>query len=138
MNGLKLNKFFIFPILLILSLMTAIILLIFPGDREYTKLNFVYYYLYTFDEVKKIDFISDEYIIIYRPIDGNSNESNDVIFFNIKPEKNIALIDNLSKNGFTSTYDVFYKEERWVKDNIHIKISIDEKSRTTSLFVETS
>nr|WP_155195832.1 MULTISPECIES: hypothetical protein [Proteus] len=118
--------------------MTTIILLMFPGDREYTKLNFVYYYLYTFDEVKKIDFISDEYIIIYRPIDGNSNESNDVIFFNIKPEKNIALIDNLSKNGFTSTYDDFYKEERWVKDNIHIKISIDEKSRTTSLFVEKS
>ncbi|EMH1104839.1 hypothetical protein V6A50_001523 [Proteus mirabilis] len=138
MNGLKLNKFFVFPILLVLSLMTTIILLMFPGDREYTKQNFVYYYLYTFDEVKKIDFISDEYIIIYRPIDGNSNESNDVIFFNIKPEKNIALIDNLSKNGFTSTYDDFYKEERWVKDNIHIKISIDEKSRTTSLFVEKS
>ncbi len=54
-NGLKLNKFFVFPILLVLSLMTTIILLMFPGDREYTKLNFVYYYLYTFDEVKKID-----------------------------------------------------------------------------------
>ncbi len=52
-NGLKLNKFFVFPILLVLSLMTTIILLMFPGDREYTKLNFVYYYLYTFDEVKK-------------------------------------------------------------------------------------
>lgn len=55
--------------------------------------------------------------------------------------KKITSLDSFefpSKNGFTSTYDDFYKEERWVKDNIHIKISIDEKSRTTSLFVEKS
>ena len=137
MNGLRLSKIFI---LLAIFFLTLIFFswVVLPGDRAYTKLNFIYYNMYTFDEVKKINFISDDYTINYRFIDGNANESNDVFFFNVDPEKNIELIDNLSENGFISEYDDFYNEERWVKGNIKIKITIDEKARATSLFVEKS
>lgn len=135
MSGLRLSKVFTLLIMLFFVLI-FFFWMILPGDREYTKLNFIYYNMYTFDEVKKINFISDDYIINYRFIDGNANESNDVFFFNVDPKKNIELTDSLSENGFISEYDDFYNEERWVKDNIKIKIKIDEKARTTSLFVE--
>ncbi|EPL8093505.1 hypothetical protein PN925_001174 [Morganella morganii] len=135
MNGLKLSKLIIF-LLLVFSFLVTVIFLLLPGSREYTKLNIVYYYLYSFDEIKEIPMISGEYKINYEPIDGGSGESNDIIFFNVDAKRNPELFDYIKQSGFSGEFDQYRKRERWVKDNTKIDIIINEAEQTTSFLVE--
>lgn len=135
MNGLKLSKLIIF-LLLVFSLFVTSVFLFLPGSREYTKLNIVYYYLYTFDEIKKIPMISGKYEINYEPVDGNSAEFNDIVFFNVDAKRNHELFDYVKQSGFSGEFDQYRKRERWVKDNTKIDIIINEKEQTTSFLVE--
>ncbi|EMD6372514.1 hypothetical protein VRQ87_002404 [Morganella morganii] len=135
MNGLKLSRLIIFS-LLVFSFFVTVLFLFLPGTREYTKLNIVYYYLYTFDEIKKIPMISGEYEINYEPVDGNSAEFNDIIFFNVDTKRNHELFDYVKRSGFSGEFDQYRKRERWVKDNTKIDIIINEAEQTTSFLVE--
>lgn len=135
MNGLKLSKLIIF-LLLVFSFLVTVIFLLLPGSREYTKLNIVYYYLYSFDEIKEIPMISGEYKINYEPIDGGSGESNDIIFFNVDAKRNPELFDYIKQSGFSGEFDQYRKRERWIKDNTKIDIIINEAEQTTSFLVE--
>ncbi|HCT5879304.1 TPA: hypothetical protein OT180_002333 [Morganella morganii] len=135
MNGFKLSKLIIFP-LFIFFLFVTVIFLFLPGNREYTKLNIVYYYLYTFDEINKIPMISGEYEINYEPVDGNSAEFNDIVFFNVDTKRNHELFDYVKRSGFSKKFDQYRKRERWVKDNTKIDIIINEAEQTTSFLVE--
>ena len=135
MNGLKLSKLIIF-LLLVFSLFVTSVFLFLPGSREYTKLNIVYYYLYTFDEIKKIPMISSKYEINYEPVDGNSAEFNDIVFFNVDAKRNHELFDYVKQSGFSGEFDQYRKRERWVKDNTKIDIIINEAEQTTSFLVE--
>lgn len=99
MNGLKLIKLIIF-LLLVFSLFVTSVFLFLPGSRKYTKLNIVYYHLYTFDEIKEMPIISSEYQINYEPVDGNSGEFNDIIFFNVDAKRNHELFDYVKRSGF--------------------------------------
>lgn len=135
MNGLKLSKFIVLPLFVFLFLAAAVFLFL-PGNREYTKTNIVYYNLYTFDEVKKIPMLSDVYQITYDPVDGNSSEFNDIIFFNVNSDENKKLFEYVESIGFFKHFDTDKMKERWVKDNIRIDIIINESERTTSFFVE--
>lgn len=135
MNGLKLSRLIIFP-LLVFSFFVTVVSLFLPGSREYTKLNIVYYYLYTFDEIKKIPMISGEYEINYEPVDGNSAEFNDIVFFNVDTKRNHELFDYVKQSGFSGEFDQYRKRERWIKDNTKIDIIINEAEQTTSFLVE--
>ena len=135
MNGFKLSKLIIFP-LFIFFLFVTVIFLFLPGNREYTKLNIFYYYLYTFDEINKIPMISGEYEINYEPVDGNSAEFNDIVFFNVDTKRNHELFDYVKRSGFSKKFDQYRKRERWVKDNTKIDIIINEAEQTTSFLVE--
>lgn len=135
MNGLKLSRLIIF-LLLVFSFFVTVIFLFLPGNREYTRLNIVYYYLYTFDEIKKIPMISGEYEINYEPVDGNSAEFNDIVFFNVDTKRNHELFDYVKRSGFSEKFDQYRKRERWVKDNTKIDIIINEAEQTTSFLVE--
>ncbi|MEQ5371382.1 hypothetical protein [Morganella morganii] len=105
-NGLKLSKLII-PLLLIFLFLVTVVFLFLPGSREYTKLNIVYYYLYSFDEIKEIPMISGEYKINYEPVDGGSGEFNDIVFFNVDAERtmNSLIILNIqvSLGSLTNT-----------------------------------
>lgn len=108
MNGLKLSKLIIF-LLLVFSLFVTSVFLFLPGSREYTKLNIVYYHLYTFDEIKEMPIISSEYQINYEPVDGNSGEFNDIIFFNVDAKRNHELFDYVKRSGFSGEFDQYRK-----------------------------
>ncbi|WP_250209571.1 hypothetical protein [Morganella morganii] len=123
-------------LLLVFSFFVTVIFLFLPGSREYTKLNIVYYYLYTFDEIKKIPMISCKYEINYEPVDGNSGEFNDIVFFNVDTKRNHELFDYVKQSGFSGEFDQYRKRERWVKDNTKIDIIINEAEQTTSFLVE--
>ncbi|WP_262859570.1 MULTISPECIES: hypothetical protein [Enterobacterales] len=129
------SKLIIF-LLLVFSLFVISVFLFLPGSREYTKLNIVYYYLYTFDEIKEMPIISSEYKINYEPVDGNSADFNDIIFFNVDAERNHELFDYIKQSGFSGEFDQYRKRERWVKDNTKIDIIINETEQTTSFLVE--
>lgn len=135
MNGLKLSKLII-PLLLIFLFLVTVVFLFLPGSREYTKLNIVYYYLYSFDEIREIPMISGEYKINYEPVDGGSGESNDIIFFNVDAKRNHELFDYIKQSGFSGEFDQYRKRERWVKDNTKIDIIINESEQTTSFLVK--
>ena len=135
MNGLKLSKLII-PLLLIFLFLVTVVFLFLPGSREYTKLNIVYYYLYSFDEIREIPMISGEYKINYEPVDGGSGESNDIIFFNVDAKRNHELFGYIKQSGFSGEFDQYRKRERWVKDNTKIDIIINESEQTTSFLVE--
>ncbi|MBT0461148.1 hypothetical protein [Morganella morganii] len=113
------SKLIIFP-LFIFFLFVTVIFLFLRGNREYTKLNIVYYHLYTFDEIKEIPIISSDYKISYEPVDGNSGEFNDIIFFNVDAKRNHELFDYVKRSGFSGEFDQYRKRERWVKDNTKI------------------
>lgn len=119
MNGLILSKLIIFP-LFIFFLFVTVIFLFLRVNREYTKLNIVYYHLYTFDEIKEMPIISSDYKISYEPVDGNSGEFNDIIFFNVDAKRNHELFDYVKRSGFSGEFDQYRKRERWVKDNTKI------------------
>ncbi|HDU8584320.1 TPA: hypothetical protein RG685_003741 [Morganella morganii] len=135
MNGLKLSKLIIFPLLVFSFSVTAVFLFL-PGSREYTKLNIVYYYLYTFDEIKEMPMISNDYKINYEPVDGNSAEFNDIVFFNVDTKRNHELFAYVKRSGFSERFDQYRKRERWVKDSTKIDIIINEAEQTTSFLVE--
>ncbi len=135
MNGLKLSKLII-SLLLIFSLFITVIFLFLLGSREYTKLNIVYYYLYTFDEIKEMPIISNDYKINHEPVDGNSAEFNDIVFFNVDIKRNNELFDYVKRSGFSGEFDQYRKRERWVKDNTKIDIIINESEQTTSFLAE--
>lgn len=119
MNGLILSKLIIFP-LFIFFLFVTVIFLFLRVNREYTKLNIVYYHLYTFDEINEIPMISVEYEINHEPVDGDSGEFNDIVFFNVDVKRNHELFDYVKRSGFSGEFDQYRKRERWVKDNTKI------------------
>ncbi|WP_247715361.1 hypothetical protein [Morganella morganii] len=80
--------------------------------------------------------ISGEYEINYEPVDGNSAEFNDIIFFNVDTKRNHELFDYVKWSGFSGEFDQYRKRERWVKDNTKIDIIINEAEQTTSFLVE--
>ncbi|WP_337152821.1 hypothetical protein [Morganella morganii] len=126
----------IISLLLIFSLFITVIFLFLLGSREYTKLNIVYYYLYTFDEIKEMPIISNDYKINHEPVDGNSAEFNDIVFFNVDIKRNNELFDYVKRSGFSGEFDQYRKRERWVKDNTKIDIIINESEQTTSFLAE--
>ncbi|MEQ4915668.1 hypothetical protein [Morganella morganii] len=129
------SKLIIFPLLVFSFSVTAVFLFL-PGSREYTKLNIVYYYLYTFDEIKEMPMISSDYKINYEPVDGNSAEFNDIVFFNVDTKRNHELFDYVKRSGFSEKFDQYRKREQWVKDSTKINIIINEAEQTTSFLVE--
>ncbi|WP_369443225.1 hypothetical protein [Morganella morganii] len=113
------SKLIIFP-LFIFFLFVTVIFLFLRVNREYTKLNIVYYHLYTFDEINEIPMISVEYEINHEPVDGGAGEFNDIVFFNVDVKRNHELFDYVKRSGFSGEFDQYRKRERWVKDNTKI------------------
>lgn len=118
MNGLILSKLIIFP--LFVFFFVTVIFLFLRVNREYTKLNIVYYHLYTFDEIKEMPIISSDYKINHEPVDEDSGEFNDIVFFNVDVKRNHELFDYVKRSGFSGEFDQYRKRERWVKDNTKI------------------
>ncbi|MDR0218790.1 MAG: hypothetical protein LBI71_07905 [Enterobacteriaceae bacterium] len=105
-------------------------------NLSYTKRNFIYYYAFTFNEIKDIPLISDDYIIYYDSPDGNDTMTNEIVFSNVKLNRIPELIKYTENMGFIKYYDSYWKDERWHKDNTIISIKQNDTDRTILFLVE--
>ncbi|MDC9620438.1 hypothetical protein PSI22_02035 [Xenorhabdus sp. XENO-7] len=105
---------------------------------SYTKTNFIYYYLYTFNEIKNVPLISDDYIIYYSSPDGSDRMTNDVVFSNVNSNRKTELIKYVEDMGFKKYFDEYWREESWKKDNVRISIQQNNTKRTILFLVEKS
>ncbi|PHM27975.1 hypothetical protein [Xenorhabdus innexi] len=107
-------------------------------NLEYTKKNFIYYNLFTFDEIKNIPLISDNYIIYYNSPDGSSTMTNDIVFSNVNQDKKEELINYVENMGFQKYYDEYWGDERWRKGDVTINIKQNDNEHTILFLVEQS
>ncbi|WP_323856680.1 hypothetical protein [Xenorhabdus doucetiae] len=105
-------------------------------NLSYTKKNFIYYNMFTFDEIKHIPLISKNYIIHYDSPDGTSTMTNDIVFSNVDLDSETELIKYVENMGFEKYYDQYWGDERWQKDDVIITIKQDGTKRTILFSVE--
>ncbi|MBE8597012.1 hypothetical protein [Xenorhabdus sp. BG5] len=138
MLGLRLNSFI--RICIVIFTLAIGVILFFASlanvNLSYTKRNFIYYYAFTFDEIKNVPLISNDYIIYYDSPDGNNTMTNEIIFSNVKLSRLTELIKYTENMGFIKYYDKYWKDERWRKDNTIINIKQNDTERTILFVVE--
>ncbi|WP_249043103.1 hypothetical protein [Xenorhabdus doucetiae] len=105
-------------------------------NLSYTKKNFIYYNMFTFDEIKHIPLISNNYIIYYDSPDGTSTMTNDIVFSNVDLDSETELIKYVENMGFEKYYDQYWGDERWQKNDVIITIKQDGTKRTILFSVE--
>ncbi|MCP9267457.1 hypothetical protein M5U04_04945 [Xenorhabdus sp. XENO-1] len=107
-------------------------------NLSYTKINFVYYHVFTFDEIKNIPLISNDYIIYYDSPDGSQIMTNEIVFSNVNLSRKKELIEYVDNMGFKKYFDKYWNEESWRKDNVRISIKQNDTERTILFLVEIS
>ncbi|AKH65961.1 hypothetical protein VY86_20565 [Photorhabdus thracensis] len=100
-------------------------------NLSYTKKNFIYYNMFTFDEIKNIPLISKDYIIYYDSPDGTPTMTNKIVFSNVNLNNKSELIKYVESMGFEKYFD-----EYWRKDNVLINIKQNNIKRTILFLVE--
>ncbi|MBD2786009.1 hypothetical protein ID858_01750 [Xenorhabdus sp. DI] len=138
MPGLRLSSFI--RILVFISIFIGCVVIFFMSlanvNLSYTKKNFIYYNMFTFDEIKHIPLISKNYIIHYDSPDGTSTMTNDIVFSNVDLDSETELIKYVENMGFEKYYDQYWGDERWQKDDVIITIKQDGTKRTILFSVE--
>ncbi|CDM89126.1 conserved exported protein of unknown function [Xenorhabdus bovienii] len=129
----------IFSIILILFILIvgilSIFLILITANENYTEENYIKYLIFTTDEIKNSPRISNNYIIMYRSMDGNSPQINEITYINTKNKKKIEEYVKsigyifIEKNDFG---------EKWQDSNdhyrtIYITENPDEKKITLSV-----
>ncbi|CDL83879.1 hypothetical protein ID852_17490 [Xenorhabdus sp. 42] len=138
MLGLRLSNF-IRICIVIFSLIIGIIFFIASlanVNVSYTKRNFIYYYMFTFNEIKNAPLISSDYIIYYDSPDGNNTMTNEITFSNVKSNRLVELIEYTENMGFKKYFDKYWGDERWRKDGTTISIKQNDTDRTILFLVE--
>ncbi|WP_255523029.1 hypothetical protein [Xenorhabdus sp. PB62.4] len=105
-------------------------------NLSYTKRNFIYYYAFTFDEIKNVPFISNDYIIYYDSPDGSNTMTNEIVFSNVKLSRLTELIEYTENMGFKKYFDKHWGDERWHKDDTIISIQQNDTESTILFLVE--
>nr|WP_205680150.1 hypothetical protein [Brenneria salicis]NMN92435.1 hypothetical protein [Brenneria salicis ATCC 15712 = DSM 30166]RBP67779.1 hypothetical protein DES54_101302 [Brenneria salicis ATCC 15712 = DSM 30166]RLM32258.1 hypothetical protein BHG07_00010 [Brenneria salicis ATCC 15712 = DSM 30166] len=119
----------------------AIIPILFVNiDLSYTKNNYIKYNVFTFDEIKKMPFISDDYIIYYESPDGTTPTTNSVIFLNVNLSRKSELVSYIENMGFQKYEDKIWSEndknEFWRKKDDIINILQNDTENTISFSVQ--
>ncbi|KMW72263.1 hypothetical protein TI10_14905 [Photorhabdus luminescens subsp. luminescens] len=133
MLALKLNNFLkrTFIILVCFGVISIIPILFVNVNFSYTKNDFIKYNIFTFDEIKRMPFISSDYIIYYDSPDGTKPMINEIVFSNVNPNRKIELINYIENIGFLKN-----KDDYWHKGNIFINIKQNDTERTILFSVE--
>ncbi|MGV7960575.1 hypothetical protein QPK13_05465 [Photorhabdus tasmaniensis] len=133
MLALKLNNFIkrTFIILVCLGVISIAPILFVNVNLSYTKNDFIKYNIFTFDEIKGMPFISSDYIIYYDSPDGTKLMINEVVFFNVNPNRKIEIINYIENTGFLKNEDNY-----WNKGNVVIKIEQNDTEHTILFSVE--
>ncbi|WP_387467449.1 hypothetical protein [Photorhabdus sp. RM323S] len=133
MLALKLNNFIkrTFIILVCLGVISIAPILFVNVNLSYTKNDFIKYNIFTFDEIKGMPFISSDYIIYYDSPDGTKPMINEVVFFNVNPNRKIEIINYIENTGFLKNEDNY-----WNKGNVVIKIEQNDTEHTILFSVE--
>ncbi|PQQ28321.1 hypothetical protein C6H64_14760 [Photorhabdus luminescens] len=105
-------------------------------NLSYTKENFIYYNMFTFDEIKNIPLISNDYVIYYDSPDGTSTTINKIVFSNVNLNSKSELIKYVESMGFDKYFDEYWRDEYWRKDNVLINIKQNDTKRTILFLVE--
>ncbi|WP_240042329.1 hypothetical protein [Photorhabdus khanii] len=105
-------------------------------NLSYTKENFIYYNMFTFDEIKNIPLISNDYIIYYDSPDGTPTMTNKIVFSNVNLNNKSELIKYVENMGFEKYFDEYWRDEYWRKDNVLINIKQNDTKRTILFLVE--
>ncbi|MDE1481093.1 hypothetical protein [Xenorhabdus bovienii] len=126
--------FYIIPILFIVGIL-SIFLIIITANENYTEDNYIKYLIYTTDEIKNSPRISNNYIIMYRSMDGNSPQINEITYINTQNKKKIEeYVKSISyifieKNNFGEKWQISSDHYR----TIYITENPDEKKITLSV-----
>lgn len=107
-------------------------------NLSYTKENFIYYNIFTFDEIKNIPLISNDYVIYYDSPDGTSTTINKIFFSNVNLNSKAELIKYVESMGFEKYFDEYWRDEYWRKDNVLINIKQNDTKQTVLFLVEKS
>ncbi|WP_391529115.1 hypothetical protein [Photorhabdus akhurstii] len=107
-------------------------------NLSYTKENFIYYNMFTFDEIKSIPLISNDYVIYYDSPDGTSTIINKIVFSNVNLNSKSELIKYVESMGFEKYFDEYWRDEYWRKDNVLINIKQNDTKQTVLFLVEKS
>ncbi|QXF33567.1 hypothetical protein CE143_10660 [Photorhabdus luminescens] len=105
-------------------------------NLSYTKENFIYYNMFTFDEIKSIPLISNDYVIYYDSPDGTSTTINKIVFSNVNLNSKSELIKYVESMGFEKYFDEYWRDEYWRKDNVLINIKQNDTKQTVLFLVE--
>ncbi len=105
-------------------------------NLSYTKENFIYYNVFTFDEIKSIPLISNDYVIYYDSPDGTSTTINKIVFSNVNLNSKSELIKYVESMGFEKYFDEYWRDEYWRKDNVLINIKQNDTKQTVLFLVE--
>ncbi len=98
MLGFRLSSFM--RIIIVISILIGCALVFIMSlaniNLSYTKENFIYYNMFTFEEIKNIPLISNDYVIYYDSPDGMPTMTNKIVFSNVNSNSKAELI----KYGF--------------------------------------
>ncbi|MCP9267813.1 hypothetical protein M5U04_06785 [Xenorhabdus sp. XENO-1] len=128
-----------FIALFFLGLIFTIPILFVDNHLSYTKHDFIRYNLFTFDEIKKIPIISNNYIIYYDSPDGLMPMTNSILFSNVNPNCKIKLINYIEKLGYIKDVDAYWNingSESWSKGSLFIQIKQNDTDHTILFSVE--
>ncbi|MFC3395833.1 hypothetical protein [Brenneria rubrifaciens] len=111
-------------------------------DFSYTKNDYIKYNIFTFDEIKKMPFISDDYIIYYNSPDGTTPMTNSVVFSNANPSGKSELVNYIENLGFQRYEDKIWSEYNsnafWRRKDSVINITQNDTEYTVSFSVQKS
>ncbi|WP_099143412.1 hypothetical protein [Xenorhabdus kozodoii] len=128
-----------FIVLFFLGLIFTIPILFVDNHFLYTKNDFIRYNLFTFDEVKNIPIISNNYIVSYDSPDGIKPMSNSILFSNVNLNRKVELINYIEKLGYIKDINAYWNtdgSESWHKGNVFIQIKQNDTDRTILFLVE--
>ncbi|CCW29681.1 conserved exported hypothetical protein [Xenorhabdus nematophila F1] len=138
MLGLRLSSFIkiIFFIFILIGCVLIFLMSLVNVNLSYTKNNFIYYNMFTFDEIKNFPLISKDYIIHYDSPDGTATMTNDIVFSNVDSDRKNELIKYVESMGFKKYFDKYWGDERWCKDGVIINIKQSDTENTILFLVE--
>ncbi|MCT8347231.1 hypothetical protein LGZ99_08410 [Photorhabdus temperata] len=128
-----------FIALFFLGLIFTIPILFVDNHLSYTKNNFIKYNFFTFDEIKNIPIISNNYIISYDSPDGVKPMTNSILFSNVNPNRKIELTNYVEKLGYIKDINAYWNtdgSESWRKGDLFIQIKQNSTERTILFSVE--
>ncbi|MGV8004652.1 hypothetical protein QPK14_21990 [Photorhabdus temperata subsp. temperata] len=138
MLGFRLSSFI--RIIVVIAILIGCVLIFTMSlaniNLSYTKKNFIYYNIFTFDEIKNIPLISNDYIIYYDSPDGTPTMTNKIAFSNVNLNNKSELIKYVESLGFEKYFDEYWRDEYWRKDNVLINIKQNDTKRTILILVE--